>query len=267
MWSRPFVLIAVLMVVAGCGWKDHVDSRAATAGLPDARQLVQEHEWVLEGAESSITVDDDNPVTLSVVDDLISGMAPCNAYSGDISLTDDAVEISAIALTRRGCSESTMEAEEVLITALEAVDTVDVDEGDNDDRLVLHDGDVHMVFRPYDADEILTATWTIVDVTTDGTVDGLLAGTEPTLTFTDDGNLMVEAGCNSGTSDWELEGHALSIEPVRLTRMACDSPAGVMDQEAAIVTALETADRIEIAPTELVIIDADHSVRLVAARG
>jgi hypothetical protein len=70
----------VTMVAAGCGWNNAVDSRTATAGLPTTRQLVQEHDWVLEPADSSLAVEGGGPVTLSVADDVISGMAPCNAY-------------------------------------------------------------------------------------------------------------------------------------------------------------------------------------------
>jgi heat shock protein HslJ len=267
MSARLFLVMAVLMVMAaGCGWNDAVDSRAATAGLPDTRQLIQEHDWVLDRADSSLTVDDDNPVTLSVVDDVVSGTAPCNAYRGDFSLGgDDSVEITNLALTLRDCGDPTMEAETEFIAALEAVDSADVDEDDNE-RLVLNGDDVRLVFRSYDADELLTSTWTIVNVATGDTIASVLDGTEPTLTFTDDGDVAMETGCNTATSTWELDGHALSIDPVGITQMSCDSPEGVMDQEAALVAALEAADRIEIAPGTLTILDEDGSIMLVAVR-
>src|SRR5919108_1945578 len=176
---RPLVLATfVTVVAAGCGWNDAVDSRTATAGLPTTRQLVQEHDWVLAPADSSPTVEDENPVTLSVVDDDVSGMAPCNAYRGDISIGDisigdDSVEIDDIAVTQRDCGGPTLAAEDQFIAALEAVDTVDVDEDDND-RLVLHDDDVRLVFRSYDADQLLTTTWSIVNVAIGGTIESVL---------------------------------------------------------------------------------------------
>lgn len=264
MSGRPLLLVAILTGAAGCGWNDAVDSRAASAGLPDTRQLIQEHEWVLDRADSSLTVDDDNPVTLSVVDDDVSGTAPCNTYRGNISLdNDDSVEITDIAVTLRECGGSTMEAETEFIDALEAVDTVDVDEDDNE-HLVLHDDDVRLAFRSYDADELLTTTWTIVNVATGDTLDSVLPGTEPTVTFTDGGDVAMETGCNTAATAWELDGHAVSIDPAGLTQMSCSSPAGVMDQEAALVAALEAADRIEIAPGVLTILDKEGSITLVA---
>lgn len=148
----PLAVVTALVAVAaaaGCGWNDAVDSRVATAGLPTVRQLVQEHDWVLDPADSSLTVQVDDPMTLSVADDVVSGSGPCNRYRGAFSLGDhdDSVRISDIALTRKDCGPSTMQAEDELVAALEAVDTVEVDEDDNE-RLVLHDdGDVRLVFR------------------------------------------------------------------------------------------------------------------------
>lgn len=153
MSTRLLLPMAILAAMAtGCGWNDAVDTRAATAGLPTPRQLIQEHQWILDRPASSITVDDDNPVTLSVIDDVVSGTGPCNAYRGEISLGEDAsVEITDLALTRRDCGGMTMQAEDELVTALETVDTAEVDADDND-RLVLHDGHARLVFRPHDAE-------------------------------------------------------------------------------------------------------------------
>jgi heat shock protein HslJ len=145
---RSLLLVAVLAaipVAAGCGWNDSVDSRAATAGLPDARQLIQEHDWVLEPADSSLAGHDER-VTLSVVDDDVFGTAPCNAYRGDFALgNDDSVEISDITRSQRDCGAATTQAEDEFLAALEAVDTVDVDE-DGNDRLVLRGDDVRLTF-------------------------------------------------------------------------------------------------------------------------
>jgi heat shock protein HslJ len=269
---RPSLLAVtvVLAAAAGCGWNDAVDSRTATAGLPTTRQDIEEHEWVLDRADSSLTVDDDNPVTLSVTRDDVSGTAPCNAYRGTFDLGGDlgdgGVEISDIVLTNRACEEATMRAEDEFIAALEAVDHVSVDEDDDRMTLTRDDGDnaIHLAFRAYDADELLATTWDIVNVNTGDAIQSVLPGTEPTVAFDMDGNVTLETGCNTAGSSWELDGHELSVDPMRVTQMACPEPEGVMDQEAALVRALESADRVEIAPGELVVLDADGRITLVA---
>jgi heat shock protein HslJ len=253
-----------MAVAVGCGGDDAVDSRPVTFGLPTTRQLIEEHDWVLERGESSLEVEDDNPVTLSVVDDDVSGMGPCNAYRGTFSLGNDgSVKIGDIARTLRACGGSTMEAEDEFFAALEAVDTIDVDEDDNG-RLVLHDGDVRLVFRSYDADELLTATWNVTEVATGDSVDSVVPGTEPTITFSDDGQVTMATGCNTATATWELDGDSLSIGRARLTRKFCADPPGVMDQEQALVAALEAADRVEISPGELTILDEAGAIALTA---
>lgn len=264
MSPRPLLLIAIVMAAAGCGWNDAVDSRAATAGLPDTRQLIQEHDWVLDPDDSSLTAGGDGPMTLTVVGDDISGMAGCNAYRGDFSLgNDDSVDISDIAQTARDCGTSTMRAEAGFLTALEAVDTVETDE-DHNRRLVLHDDDHRLVFRSYDMDELLTATWSITDVATGDTIDSIALGTEPTLTFGEDGQLTMAMTCTTANSRWELDGHSLSVDTPRVADRPCTSPPGVVDQEAALVRAIASAHRVEIVPGELTILDADDSIALVA---
>jgi heat shock protein HslJ len=259
----------VLAAAAGCGWNDAVDSRSATAGLPSIRLDLEEHEWVLDRADSSLTVDDDNPVTLSVTGDDVSGTAPCNAYRGTFDLGgelgDGGVEISDIVLTKRACEAATMRSEDEFIAALEAVDHVSV--GEDDDRMTLtnqDDGGVRLAFRAYDADELLATTWDIVNVDTGDAIESVLPGTEPTVAFDPDGNVTLETGCNTAGSSWELDGHELTVESMRVTLMACPEPEGVVDQEAALVRALESADRVEIAPGELVVLDADGRITLVA---
>jgi heat shock protein HslJ len=268
---RPSLLAitVVLAAAAGCGWNDAVDSRSATAGLPSIRLDLEEHEWVLDRADSSLTVDDDNPVTLSVTGDDVSGTAPCNAYRGTFDLGgelgDGGVEISDIVLTKRACEAATMRSEDEFIAALEAVDHVSV--GEDDDRMTLtnqDDGGVRLAFSAYDADELLAATWDIVNVNTGDAIESVLPGTEPTVAFDPDGNVTLETGCNTAGSSWELDGHELTVEPMRVTLMACPEPEGVVDQEAALVRALESADRVEIAPGELVVLDADGRITLVA---
>jgi heat shock protein HslJ len=268
---RPSLLaitLALVAAAAGCGWNDAVDSRSATAGLPSIRQDLEEHEWVLDRADSSLTVDDDNPVSLSVTGDDVSGTAPCNAYRGTFDLGGDlgdgGVEISDIVLTRRACGDRTMRSEDEFVAALGIVDRVSVDE--DDDRMTLTNGDddIRLAFRGYDADELLATTWDIVNVNTGDAIESVLPGTEPTVTFDSGGDVTLETGCNTAGSSWELDGHELSVDPMRVTLKACPEPEGVMDQEAALVRALESADLVEIAPGELVVLDAEDRITLVA---
>jgi heat shock protein HslJ len=264
---RRWAALAAAGVAAGllvaCGG-DEADTRRETAGMPSTRQAVEAHEWVLVGDDSSRGTDDAEPVTLSVRADVVSGTAPCNTYRGSIALDGDHVEITDIARTLRACPEPTMAAEDELVAALEAVDTVEVS-GDDDDRLVLSNDDgVRLAFRSYDADELLPGTWEIVDVGRGDQLSSVVAGTEPTVTFDPAGTVVLATGCNTASGSWALDGGELAVEPMRLTRKFCAEPEGVMDQEAALVAALEAAARVEVAPGSLTILDADGVIAVVA---
>ena len=271
--AASLLVVGVGAAASACGWNDDVDSRAATAGLPSTHADLEAREWVLDPDDSSLTVDDDNPVTLAVEGDTVSGRAPCNAYRGTFDLgDDDSVDISQLALTRMACPGSAMEAEDEFVAALEAVDhvEVDVDEDgrDDEDRMTLTGpDDVRLSFRSYDAEDLLVGTWDVISIATGDSIDSVIIGTEPTITFAEGGDLSIAAGCNTAVSSWELDGDELTVDPPASTMMACDDPPGVMEQETALLQALESAARVEITPDTLTILDADGRIAVDAARG
>jgi heat shock protein HslJ len=137
------VVVGLGLGVAGCGWWDVVDSRAATAGPPTTLQDLQAEHWVLDSEESSVEVAADTPVTLDFgEDDEVWGAGPCNAYWATFRLHDDEhIVIEHLATTLRLCLHDVMQAEELYLAALTAVDTAHVNvEGD---ELVLSRDDTY----------------------------------------------------------------------------------------------------------------------------
>jgi len=61
----------------------------------------------------------------------------------------------------------------------------------------------------------------------------------------------------------QLEGDALSIGPLAATFRTCDSPEGVMDQEAALFQALEDTAQMSIAGDTLTLLREDGTITLV----
>src|SRR5262249_31182965 len=88
-----------------------------------------------------------------------------------------------------------------------------------------------------------------------------------TVTFADGGNVTMDTGCNTARGDWKLDGNRLTIGPLATTLKACTSPEGVMEQETALVHALESAHTVDVAPGELVILDAKGRIALRATDG
>ena len=258
---RPSVMAATIVVALGGCWSDDNDSRSATAGLPTLRQDLEANEWVLDRADSSLTVDDTAPVTLGIAGDAVSGSGPCNVYRGEFDLDGDEVEITDLVTTRRACEASTMEAEAEFLAALESSTRVGLD----DDRLVLSDGG-RLVFDPFDTDEAIAGAWSVVDTAVDDGIVSVLPGSAPTLTFDADDTLVLTTGCNTASGSWALDGDRLTVDPMRVTLKHCDDPAGVMEQEAALIAAVESSDRVELAPDGLTLLDDQGLIVLLAKR-
>jgi heat shock protein HslJ len=218
--------------------------------------------WALDWADSTITSQVVVAVTLRLESDALSGAGPCNRYRASLSVADDgAVEIDPIARTLMLCEPPLMSAEEAYLDALGAVDHVEV-EGD---RLVLSNGQgVRLSFTPSAGRGLLVGAWRIVNVATAHAIGGVIDGTDPAVIFDGDGSVTVTTGCNTGSSAWDLTDDRITIAPVRLTRRHCDEPPGVMRQEAEIVRALGSSQRMEITPVRLVLLRADGGIALVA---
>ena len=261
------------LVAAGCGWQNSIDDRAATAGLPSTRADIEARDWVLDPEASSLQFTTAHTtITLDVEGDHVSGQAPCNVYGGTFDLSSDgSVEIRDVLTTQMACIEGVQRAEDEFLTALQAVDhaKVDVDEDgrDDHDRLILKGpDDLRLEFTSFDAEDLLVGKWDVTGVNTGDAVETPIAGTEPALTFDEDGTLSVTTGCNDGTGDWELDGHDITIGPVAHTLRECATPRGVMDQETAIYAGLEAAVGIQIAPHLLTLVDEDGRTLVEAVK-
>jgi heat shock protein HslJ len=96
-------------------------------------------------------------------------------------------------------------------------------------------------------------------------VVGLLTGTDINLNFGTDGKASGNAGCNSYSGDYQTSGKTLKVGSLTGTRMFCDKPSGVMDQEKQYLEALQSAATFEIAGDTLTIRDANGAMQVLAA--
>ena len=97
-------------------------------------------------------------------------------------------------------------------------------------------------------------------------IRSVLTGTEPTLTFQENGDAMLRTGCNDGRTTWTLDGELLTFGPVAQTRKLCPEPPGLMEQEAALVAALESSASVVVTPDALTLLDDHGRIVLGATR-
>ena len=88
-------------------------------------------------------------------------------------------------------------------------------------------------------------------------VASLLPDTEITAKFGSDGTLAGSAGCNRYSAGFTTNGSSIKIGPAALTRKACASPEGVMEQENDYVAALTQATSYTVEGRMLTLLAAE----------
>jgi heat shock protein HslJ len=85
-------------------------------------------------------------------------------------------------------------------------------------------------------------TWVVEHLTVDGTQTHPVEGSSLTATFDGD-NVSGLAGCNSFSGGFTTDGNDIEIGPLASTMVFCD---GLMDQEAAYLTLLQSAETYSV---------------------
>jgi len=87
-----------------------------------------------------------------------------------------------------------------------------------------------------------------------------LSGTQLTLQLSLDEQASGSAGCNTFNSSATLDGNSITFGPIATTRMICDQPDGVMDQESAYLAALQKTAEYAITGNQMEFTDENQNV-------
>ena len=207
---------------------------------------------------------DGTEVSLSFEDGTLSTNAGCNTSGGAYSLDDGVLRSEGDWFTTAmGCTPE-LEAQDQWLARLLA-DGVDITlDGDVLTLTSTNGGDVTMTLHSGDADlaSLTGTTWMLTAIVSGDAASSVPAGVEqPTLRIGEDGMAELFAGCNRGgaavgTTTTE-SGEALSVGPIRLTKMACSDDA--MSVEATVLGVLEAQPTFTIS--------ADRGLTLTAPDG
>jgi heat shock protein HslJ len=178
-------------------------------------------------------------------DGKVSGSAGCNRYSATYSTKGSSIEItSEIASTMMACEQEIMDQEQAYLQALKGIKTYSI----AGDQLTLKGADDQssLVYQAQ-TQELAGTSWEVVSYNNGKqAVTSVLAGTTLTAEFGKDGVLSGKSGCNSYNGSYTVTGDKVKIGPMASTKMACSDPAGVMEQEAQYLAALETAATYQV---------------------
>jgi heat shock protein HslJ len=237
---------------------------SAPAGLPGTSWEVISYNNGREAVVSLLTGTD---ISLNFgTDGQASGHAGCNTYSGGFQAGGKALKVGPLSSTQRACAApaGVMEQEQQYLAALQNAAAFEI----AGDTLTLRDagGAMQVVAKASTPAGLPGTSWKITMYNNGNqAVVGLLTGTDISLNFGTDGQASGNAGCNTYSGGYQAGGKALKVGPLAGTRMFCDKPAGVMDQEKRYLAALQSAATYEVTGRTLTIRDAGGAMQVLAA--
>lgn len=167
--------------------------------------------------------------------DQISGSTGCNRFTGGYTTDGSTIDIGPLASTAMACVGEAMTVEAEYLARLDVVATFSIAEG----TMTMSDGSGQVVLSYTESVPVtLTGTnWSANGINT-GTdaVSGLVADTEVTAVFGDDGTISGNAGCNTYNGTYEVSEESMTIGPLATTKKACEPD--VSAQEANYLAAL-----------------------------
>ncbi|MFC1466661.1 MAG: META domain-containing protein [Candidatus Brachytrichaceae bacterium NZ_4S206] len=193
-----------------------------------------------------------------------SGTDGCNAFSGGYEVSGDALTFGPLLGTLMACEASVMAQADAFRNALEQTARFTV----ANDALTLQDanGAALATFAPQRRD--LAGTNWVVTGYNNGkqAVVGVLQDTELTVSFGADGRVSGSAGCNNFTGSFTQTGDAIEISPLASTAKMCPDPAGIMEQEAQFLQAMQSAKVIQLDGDRLTLRTADGAMAVTLRR-
>jgi len=218
------------------------------------------------GKQAVVSLLNGTAITLDFNDGRVGGNSGCNSYGGAYTSTDTTLQVSQLVSTLMACGapEGIMEQEQQYLAALQDSATYEI----SGDMLTIRDASGAMqVTATKRAPASLAGAWNVTSVNNGKqAVVTLINGTSITMNFGADGTVSGNAGCNTYNGGYESADKTLKVGPLASTRMFCESPAGVMDQETQFLTALQNAATYEISGDTLTIRDAGGAMQVVASR-
>jgi heat shock protein HslJ/pimeloyl-ACP methyl ester carboxylesterase len=204
--------------------------------------------WRLQGwagAEAS-----DLPVTAFFGGGMVGGLDGCGAYSGEFTLEGDRLAVTDLAAADTGCAEEAHTLQAAFLSALAAAETIYI----RGSRLLLTTaaGDL-LIFIAEDDLPLEETVWMLAALRDAAEPAPALPDVAVTARFTDD-RLLGGAGCNLYEATYSLAADALAVSDLRrVGNDQCDSPPGVMAQEAALLALLADVRSYRVIGRELLL--------------
>jgi heat shock protein HslJ len=211
--------------------------RMAASGAGSAATALEGTVWQLDrlpGPAAGALRSAEQPITIRLEGGRVSGSSGCNRLVGSYTVEGNVVRLSQLGGTMMACPEPAASLETAFRAALAGPLRYAV-EGDRLTLTPASGGPLVFVAEV----QALDGDWQVNGFNNGrDAVVGLKGDAPVTLSFKA-GAVSGDAGCNRFRGGYTVDGKAVKIGPLALTRKACAE--GVMQQEREFVAALESA--------------------------
>ncbi len=245
-------IVSIALVAAACS------SNPGAGGTIDGtswRLTVQDVEGTETPAPAGVVV------TAVFADGQVTGSAGCNTYNATFTASGSNLTFGTVATTAKACDAAVDAFEQQYLANLAAAasytattDALTVWESGGKQLLVYEAAPENPLLGEFNVTGYNNGKEAVVSP---------LAGTTLTATFGADGQVSGNAGCNTFTGGYTLEGTSLTVGPLATTMMACEQD--VMDQETQFLTALQTPTAVETSGATVTLRAASGATQVILA--
>lgn len=197
-------------------------------------------------------------VTAEFKDGRVGGRGGCNNFFGSYTLDGDALTVSQLGSTMMACPEGLMRQEQAYFTALQSAATYAI-EGEQL-QVMNAAGETVLTMAASEPVTLTGTTWSAMSVNNGRqAVTTLVAGTQITAVFAEDGKLTGSAGCNNYMTTFTVDGESITIQPPASTRKMCPGE-GIMEQESAYLNMLPQVASYRLSGHKLELRTADGAL-------
>lgn len=205
--------------------------------------------WRLQGwAGKAIN---DLPVTAFFSGGMVGGLGGCGAYRGEFTLAGDRLRIAQLAAPVGGCSEDARTLQDAFLAAFGQAQSIFM----RGNRMLLTTATGELLVFTVETNLPLEDTlWTLVAAATAS--EDALAPVLPEIVVTArfaEGVLMGALGCNLYEATYARQDGLMLHDVRRVGDDVCDAPAGIMEQEQAVLTLLGAVRSYRVIGRELLL--------------
>ena len=257
---RSLAAVAVVigaMALAACG-DDTTSSDPADTAAGDTTtgaDPLTGTRWTLDLAGLDVPGAEQVLPTIAFADGSVSGSAGCNTFNGSYTVSGDSLTFGQLATTNMACDTAPTAVETIVLERLAKVAGYQL----TTDSLTLTDSAGATLLTYAAAPTGVEGSWVATGYLQDDkdAFVSIIADSEITAVFAADGTVSGVSGCNNYSGGYTVEGDTIAIGQLLNTQKACETPAGVMEQESAYLAALQASVTSQNDGATLTLLNAD----------